>query len=236
MHPHEALDVVHVAVEMGDEQHRRIVELVRQTGHVGLVAPGQDVVVAEVLGHLGSQGFGHGLTQIAEQVRGLGIAEQVVVDAVDHDPVEGEAVSVQGAVQPDRLVDRLVLGRGDDDEGGGGGLQHRFDRRGAGAEVRGHVAQQPKEGGQVREQVHSGHLAQAGQHGRGAATEYPHPQARGPDERLECSALEEGRQPAGGVQEVQRVARRRRVEHEQVEVAALHELVELGHGRELLGP
>ena len=56
----------------------------------------------------------------------------------------------------------------------------------------------------------------------------------GAQEHADRAALEEVRQPARRVEEVERVARRRRVEHEQVPVALLVELVELGDRRELL--
>ena len=71
------------------------------------------------------------------------------------------------------------------------------------------------------------------------ATPVPRPMMRPPrpggaEEDLDRAALEEAGQPRRRVEEVERVARGRRVEHEQVEVAARVEVVELGDRRELL--
>ena len=59
-------------------------------------------------------------------------------------------------------------------------------------------------------------------------------EARRGEEDLQRAALEEAREAVGGVEEVQRVARRRGVEHEHVEAPGAVELVELGDRRELL--
>ena len=64
--------------------------------------------------------------------------------------------------------------------------------------------------------------------------EDPPAEAGGAQEDLDRAALEEAGEARGRVEEVERVARRRRVEHEQVEVAARVEVVELGDRGELL--
>ena len=66
------------------------------------------------------------------------------------------------------------------------------------------------------------------------ATDDAAAEARRAQEDLDGAALEEAGEPLRGVEEVERVARRRRVEHEQVEAPAGVEVVELGDRRELL--
>ena len=91
-----------------------------------------------------------------------------------------------------------------------------------------------KERREVAEQVDAGDPPQRGQQRCRAPAEHPHPEAGRAHERLQRPALEERGQPSGGVEEVERVARRRRVEHQQVELVLLVELVELGDRGELL--
>src|SRR4029078_6139493 len=68
-----------------------------------------------------------------------------------------------------------------------------------------------------------------------AATDVLAAEARRPQEHPDRAALEEAGQAPGRVEEVERVARRRRVEHQQVVGALLVELVQLGDRGELLG-
>ena len=87
---------------------------------------------------------------------------------------------------------------------------------------------------QVGDQVDAGDPAQAAEQRHRAPAERADAEAGGLQERLERAALEERVEPARGVEELERVARRRRVEHEQVELVLLVELVELGDRGELL--
>ena len=57
-HPQQALDVVDVVVEVGDEQQRPVAELGAEPCDVAGVAARQHVVVAEVLGHPVGQAAG----------------------------------------------------------------------------------------------------------------------------------------------------------------------------------
>ena len=108
-------------------------------------------------------------------------------------------------------------------------------RRGALGEAVDHPAERAEEHRQVAQQVDAGDALQQPEHDAGAA-------ARGCARRARRGAGTSGsRGPGrsrvsrpGRVEEVERVARRRRVEHEQVEVALLVELVELGDRGELL--
>ena len=56
----------------------------------------------------------------------------------------------------------------------------------------------------------------------------------GAEEHLQRAAFEEAEQAAGRIQEVQRVARGRRVEHDHVEVVLLVQLVQLGDRAQLV--
>ena len=105
---------------------------------------------------------------------------------------------------------------------------------GALAEAVDHAAQRAEEHREVREHVHARRAAQHREDNARAAPDDAHAEVGGPEEHLERAALEEVGQAVGRVEEVQRVARGRRVEHEQVEAALLVELVELGDRRELL--
>ena len=69
-----------------------------------------------------------------------------------------------------------------------------------------------------------------------AGAEQPAGDPRWDEEELQRAALEEVRQAVRRVEEVQRVARGRRVEHDRVVAAVAVELVELGDRAELLRP
>ena len=96
---------------------------------------------------------------------------------------------------------------------------------------RAHRAQQDRH---VLEQVHARELLQDPEDDARAGAEQPPGDPRRHEEELQRAALEEVRQAVGRVEEVQRVARRRRVEHDRVVAALAVELVELGHRAELL--
>ena len=87
---------------------------------------------------------------------------------------------------------------------------------------------------QVLEQVDAGDALEQREHDAGAAADDLAAEAGRAQEDADRAALEEAGQAAGRVEEVERVARRRRVEHEQVVAALLVELVELGDRGELL--
>ena len=63
----------------------------------------------------------------------------------------------------------------------------------------------------------------------------PERHAGGQEQGPEEAVLEEPGEAAGGIEQVERVAGRRRVDHHHVEVARLDQLVELLHGHVLLG-
>jgi hypothetical protein len=80
----------------------------------------------------------------------------------------------------------------------------------------------------VADQVDAGDLAQAAKQRQRPPAQDSHAHPRGTRECLQSPALEEGVEPPGRVEELERVARGRRVEDEQVEAALLVELVKLG--------
>ena len=114
-----------------------------------------------------------------------------------------------------------------------GSVEQRADAPRALGEAVDHPAERAEEHRQVLQQVDAGDALEHREHDAGAAAEISR-RSRGPQEDPDRAALEEAREPAGRVEEVERVARRRRVEHEQVVVALLVELVELGDRGELL--
>ncbi len=69
---------------------------------------------------------------------------------------------------------------------------------------------------------------------RRAASEQARGEAAGDEEHLQRAAFEEAEQPLRRLEEVDRVARRRRVEHDHVEVVFLAQLVQLRHRAQLL--
>ncbi len=156
------------------------------------------------------------------------------MDAVHDHAGERQAALGERAPEPDRLIGRLGLGRADEHESRGGGAQHLFHLLGAGSEILRHPAEQLEEGAEVADQVDAGDPPQPGEERADAAAEHPHADAGRTQERLQRTPLEERGQPSGSVEEVERVARRRRVEHEQVELVLLIEVVELRDRRELL--
>ncbi len=110
MDAQQALDVVDVVVEVGDEQQRLVAELGAQPGDVALVAPGEHVVVGEVLGHAGGELGGQLIAERRARSLGLGVAEHVVVDAVDDHPGERQPALLERTAKPDRLLDRARSG------------------------------------------------------------------------------------------------------------------------------
>ncbi len=137
-------------------------------------------------------------------------------------------------MEVDRLLDGIVARRGDDQERRRRVLEQRADALGALREAVDHPAERAEEHRQVVQQVDAGHALAAARTRRRCRGRAPAAEPGRAQEHPDRAALEEARQPRRRVEEVERVARRRRVEHEQVEAALLVELVELRDRRELL--
>ena len=227
----EPIDVVHVVLELGDAHGRRRVQRRLEVVDRGVVARGERRLLARRLRHA----LGELLAELVDELRGhvaVGLRDRV--HAVDDHAAERHPGLHQLAVEVDRLLDRVVLGRGDDQERRGRVLEQRADALGALREAVDQPGERAEEHRQVLEQVDAGHALEQREDDAGAAADDLAAEARGAQEDADRAALEEARQAAGRVEEVERVARRRRVEHEQVVVALLVELVELGDRRELL--
>ena len=147
----------------GTSRSRLVVEVGREAREVAVVAHREHVVVAEVLGHARGERAGERLGERPSDLAGLAVAEQVVVDAVDDHAGEREPVAREPLAEPDRLVDRLAGGRGDEHERRRVGAQQLLDLGGALAEVDRHVAEKLEEHRQVGDQVDPGDLAEATQ-------------------------------------------------------------------------
>ena len=158
------------------------------------------------------------------------------MQAVDDQAAERHAGVGELAVEEDRLLDRVVAGSGDDEERRGRVLEQRADSPRALREAVDHAAERAEEHRQVVQEVDAGEALHQPEHDAGAAAEDAAAQARRAQEHLDRAALEEPGEPVGRVEEVERVARRRRVEHQQVVVALLVELVQLRDRSELLRP
>ena len=96
-----------VVVELGHEQQRRVPELAREPRHVALVAPGQHVVVVEVLGHPRRPGRPERARAAPpQQILGVGVAQQVVVEAVD-DHARRTASPLPRSVRPNQIASSI---------------------------------------------------------------------------------------------------------------------------------
>ena len=179
----------------------------------------------------GGDAAGEVLAQLVRQ-RSVGLLRHV--HAVDDQAAERHRGVGQLAVEEDRLLDGVVARRGDDHERRARVLEQRADAAGALGEAVDHPAERAEEDRQVVQQVDARQPLEQPEDDAGAAAQQPAADPGRPDEHLDRTALEEGGQPARRVEEVERVARRRGVEHEQVVVALLVELVELGDRGELL--
>ena len=84
-------------------------------------------------------------------------------------------------------------------------------------------------------EVCPGHLGDGPQEGVGRHPHEPEAHPGRGHQRLEHPVLQEVRESARRVEEVERVPRWRSVDHHHVETALLHQLVELLHGHVLLG-
>ena len=221
MEHEQPVDVVDVGVEVRNEQQRCVAERVREPLEIELIPARKHVVVVEVLGDTIGQLGGHHASERVGDVARLGVTEQVVMDAVDDDPAERQTALGERLAEPDGLVDRLALGRGHEHERGRVRAQQLLDLPGAQAEVVGHVAEQSEERREVAEEIDPRHPPERGEQRARALAEDAHPEAGRADERLQRAALQERGQPPGGVEEVERVAGGRGVEHEQVERVCL---------------
>jgi hypothetical protein len=168
--------------------------------------------------------------------RVVGVVRRAVegVHAVDDQAAERHPVLGELAAEEDRLLDRLALGRADDEERRRRVAEQRLDPLGALLEAVDQPAERAEEDAEVVEQVDARQLAQHRQHDPGPRADDARGEAGRAEEDLQRAPLEEAGQPVGRVEEVERVARRRRVEHEHVEAPGAVELVELRDGGELL--
>ena len=158
-----------------------------------------------------------------------------MVDAVDEHAAEGHPRRLELAPEEDRLVDGLALrGRHQEEDRLGVG-QQGVDLLGALLESVDEPAERAEEHREILQEVHSRDALEHGEHDARPATDDAGGEAGRAQEDLERPALEELGEAVGGVEEVQRVARGRRVEHEQIEVVIAIEVVELAHRRVLLG-
>ena len=151
----------------------------------------------------------------------------------DH-AAEGQVRFLQAAPEVDAFVDRLALRGGHQQErrvAMGEQLLHALR---ALAEALRHVAEALEELGQVLQQVDAGDaLERREQHATGAP-EHLYTKPSRFEEELQRAPLDEARHALRGVDEVERVARGRRVEHEQVVARLLVQLVQLLHRHVLL--
>ncbi len=171
----------------------------------------------------------------------LGVARRRVdvvgdVHAVDDEAAERHAGLAQLAAEEDRLGDRLALGRRHDEERRRVVGEQRLDARRALLEAVHEAAQRAEEDRDVVHEVDARQPLEDREHDARAARHDPRRDPRRDEQDLQRAALEEVRQAVGRVEEVQRVARRRRVEHEHVEAAVVVQVVELRDGGELLRP
>ena len=196
-----------------------------------VVARGERRLVVRRVGHP----LGQRLAELVDQLgRDLAVRLRRRVHAVDDHAAERHPRLAQLAVEEDRLLDRVVLRRGDDQERRRRVLEQRADPLGALGEAVDQPAERAEEHRQVLEQVDARDPLQQREHHAGAAPDDLAADPRRPQEHPDRAALEEAGQPPRRVEEVERVARRRRVEHQQVVVALLVELEQLRDRGELL--
>ena len=150
-------------------------------------------------------------------------------------PPNGQLRLDQFAVEVDRLVDRLSLRAADDEEAGAGVGEQLVDPLGARLEAVDHAAEGVEELGQVGQQVEADDPFEDAQRDRGAAAGDLRRQPGRLHEHAQRFAFDELGQPFRRIEEVERVAGRRGVEDEQVEVAFGVQLEQLLHRHVLLG-
>ena len=134
-------------------------------------------------------------------------------------PANGSAASCRPLVEEGRLVERVLARRGDHHERAALVGEQRVDLAGPLAEALDHPAEAAEELRQVGEQVHAGGpLHRAEEHAAAAAEQLEAEHAR-PGEQLERRRVDERGELPRSVEEVERVAGGRRVEHQQVVLA-----------------
>ena len=97
------------------------------------------------------------------------------------------------------------------------------------------AGERAEEARQLADQVHAGEAREHRQHQAAAAAHEARGEVAGGEEHPQRAALQEARHAHRRVEEVQRVARRRGVEHDRVEAPLAVQLVQLGDRAELLG-
>ncbi len=165
---------------------------------------------------------------------GPGAGGHLGMHAVDYHAAERQALVGKLAVEPRRLLDRRGARRGDEEERGAAVAEQGLDALRPLAKTVGHVAERVEEVGQVLQHVDTRGPLEHREHHARAAADQPEAHAARRAEELERARVDEAREPLRGVEEVERVARRRRVEHQQVVAALLVQLVELLHRHVLL--
>ena len=140
------------------------------------------------------------------------------MEAVDDEAGEREATLPQRPAKPDRFVDRLALGRGDEHERRPGRAQQLLDVLSASWKLSVMSPSSAKK--PVTSAIASTPVtAAAPQERRGPDAQHPHPEPGRSEQDLQHPSLQERGQPARRLQEVERVARGRRVKHHQIELA-----------------
>jgi hypothetical protein len=154
--------------------------------------------------------------------------------AIGHYARERQLGLAQPLVEEGRLVERVLAGRRDHHERAALVREQGVDLAGPLAEALHHPAEAAEELRQVGEQVHAGGALHRPEQHAAAAAEQLEPQDPRAGEQLERGRVDERRQLARRVEEVECVPGRRRVEHQQVVEALAVQLVELLHRHVLL--
>src|SRR4051794_2708607 len=232
VHGDEPVDVVHVARELRHDDRVGVARFGAQPLDRGRVALGEGARLGVGARDLRRE---PGAERRLKPGR-VRAARRAVegVRAVDDEPAERHVVVGELAAEEDRLLDRLALRRGDDEERRRRVAEQRLDALRAFLEALDQAPERAEEDAEVVEQVDARQPAQHGEHDARPGANDLRREARRREEDLQRAPLEEAGEPVGRVEEVERVARRRRVEHEHVEAPGAVELPELRDSRELL--
>ncbi len=220
----------------GDDDRVGLVELGLQPLDLLGVARGEQALVGDAARDLRGERVveaqrARARARISSGVPVAGVRD---VHAVDDQAAERHPGLAQLAAEEDRLGDRLALGRRHDEERRRVVGEQRLDAGRALLEAVHQAAQRAEEDRDVVHQVDAREALEDREDDARAAAHELRRDARRHEQDLQRAALEEVRQPVGRVEEVQRVARRRRVEHEHVEAAVVVQVVELRDRGELL--
>ena len=157
------------------------------------------------------------------RVRAAGAPADVARVHLVHDhAAEGQLALAQRPPEEVGLGERLDLRHGDEQERRALGGEQRRDVGGPAGEAVVHALEPGRQVGEVAQKRHSRDPLDH----REAEPPRPHPGAK---QEAQRPPLHEPREPAGRLEEVERVSRRRRVEHDHVVVAARVQLVEPLH-------